>query len=228
MMWSSHSLRMSARKWDSLARCEAVCPRAQKPNKMSSALRRTFSLVLMVEPPGLAVLRVPEPPFRSNRGSPQRILLGQDGAGRETGVRRSNQGRSSFRGDPMQPRANLQPDESVVLEFDDLEPVRGFFEAAAQQGGFVVSLPRELKMFGRTAFAVSHAAGLRFEFQAEVIQVFPSGPGAFGTAFQLVGWGEAKQKELDRRLRTAARAASAEGGSDAEAAPDAGRPAADV
>lgn len=138
----------------------------------------------------------------------------------------------------MQPKVNLREDDGVVLEFDGLEPVSGFFEAAARQGGFVVSLPRELRMFGRTAFSVHDGAALRFEFEAEVIQVFPAGPGVYGTAFQLAGWSEAKQQELERRLRDAANPAIAEAAPDPDAAaaaadPDAGdpaatRPAADV
>ena len=46
----------------------------------------------------------------------------------------------------------------------------------------------------------------RFEisFTAEVVQAFPVA-GAFGTGFQLVGWDEKRQKELERRLKGGAK-----------------------
>jgi hypothetical protein len=50
---------------------------------------------------------------------------------------------------------------------------------------------------------------LRFGFEAEVIQLFPAGPGAFGTAFQMVGWSDKQRQELDRRLQLAGRLADA-------------------
>ena len=46
-----------------------------------------------------------------------------------------------------------------------------------------------------------------FDFEAEVVQVYPVS-GGFGTAFQLCDWGEAKEKDLEKKLKGRQRAVS--------------------
>jgi hypothetical protein len=110
-----------------------------------------------------------------------------------------------------------QEDGSLVLEFDQPDGIRAFFDAASSQGGFVLTLPRELKMFQTARLRVQLGAqDLRFGFEAEVIQLFPAGPGAVGTAFQLAGWTEKQRQELDRRLQLAGRTADSGAGPGAD------------
>jgi hypothetical protein len=104
----------------------------------------------------------------------------------------------------LQPKVTIQ-DGAVVLEFQDLDSIRGFIDSALRQNGFVVSAPRELKMFQRLPFRAQQGEHFRFGFEVEVIQIFPEGPGAFGTALQIVGWTAQKEKDLERRLQEAAR-----------------------
>jgi len=88
---------------------------------------------------------------------------------------------------------------SITLDFADLGEAEKFFEEVRQQSGFFLQLEVELKQFQRFA-VVATAPGLRFRFEAEVVQVFPAA-GGYGSAFQLCDWTPAKERELERRLK---------------------------
>ncbi len=94
----------------------------------------------------------------------------------------------------------LQDDDKIALAFDDLPEAEKFFAGLEEQQGFFLQLERELKQFQRLAVTATASGGFRFRFNAEAVQVFPAG-GSYGTAFQLVDWTPARDKELRRKLK---------------------------
>lgn len=98
-------------------------------------------------------------------------------------------------------RAVLEP-PTVHLELEDTDEARRFFDTAASENGFLVTLGEPLKQFASHPFHATTADGsFEFGFEARVLQVFPDGGGGFRTAFELAGWGEAKRADLARSLR---------------------------
>ena len=97
-------------------------------------------------------------------------------------------------------KATLQPeDNAATLEFASIDEVESFFAEVKEQTGFYVQLDRELKQYQKLTFTTVAPPKFSFDFEAEVIQVFP-GPAGCGTAFQLC-WKPGKSEELARRLK---------------------------
>ncbi len=97
-------------------------------------------------------------------------------------------------------RAELKPEGgAIALDLGGLEEAGKFFAEVEKQEGFFVELDRELKQFQRLEVTATATPGFRFRFAAEAVQVFPAA-GSYGTAFQLVDWTPAKERELQRRL----------------------------
>jgi len=91
-------------------------------------------------------------------------------------------------------------DAAIVLELDAVEEAESFFADVRRQQGFFLTLDQELKHLQRLAVTTT-APGFRFDFEAEVVQLFP-GAATCGTAFQLCGWGPKQEAALERKLRT--------------------------
>ncbi len=98
----------------------------------------------------------------------------------------------------MQPTVNAD-EGAITLGFEEPAAIGKFFEETEKQAGFFLQLARQPKQFQRFDLTAKAPRGVRFRFQAEVVQVFP-GAGGFGCAFQLYGWSESKKKELARKL----------------------------
>lgn len=97
-------------------------------------------------------------------------------------------------------RVTLTDDrDSALLEFDDLAEAEGFFADLRRQSGFFLTLDQELKHLRRVAVTATAAPRFQFDFEAEVVQLFP-GPAGWGTAFGLCDWGPKQEAELDRKL----------------------------
>jgi hypothetical protein len=96
---------------------------------------------------------------------------------------------------------------ALVLDFDAPEEIGEFYDQAESNPGFMLTVgadqpPRQYQSFQCTA---SGPDGVRFNFEAEAIQVFPR-PDSVGAAFQLRSWTELKTRELERRLQALATA----------------------
>lgn len=92
-------------------------------------------------------------------------------------------------------KATLQEKEdAITLDFDQVEDVEAWFGEVKEQTGFFVHLPRELKQYQKLTFTAVAPPRFYFDFEAEVIQVFPQA-GGWGTAFQLC-WRPGQSKEL--------------------------------
>lgn len=98
-------------------------------------------------------------------------------------------------------QAILQDDGTAIhLEFEDVPEAERFFADAREQSGFYLQLDRELKQFQRLAVTTT-APGFRFRCEAEVVQVF-AGVGDYGTAFQLCDWTQARERELELKVKS--------------------------
>lgn len=98
-------------------------------------------------------------------------------------------------GSPSTLKTKLEPQANeILLDFDAVAEVESFFDEVKEKSGFYLQLDRELKQYERLAMTAVAPPELVFEFEAEVIQVFPVS-GAFGTAFQLC-WRPGQSKDL--------------------------------
>ncbi len=96
-------------------------------------------------------------------------------------------------------KSTLQAEEdAITLEFDEVDAVETWFGEVKEQTGFFVQLDRELKQYQKLTFTAVVPPRFDFEFEAEVIQVFPQA-GGFGTAFQLC-WRPGQSKDLADKL----------------------------
>lgn len=106
----------------------------------------------------------------------------------------------------VRPRSTAFDGRTVRVELADPEAVETFFSEARAQEGFLLPLPASPKLY-ETLDLELVCPGFEIVFQARVIQVFdrPTAPpeGRYGVAFQREGWSEARQAELDRKLREA-------------------------
>jgi len=100
---------------------------------------------------------------------------------------------------------------AVVLTFPHREAVRAFFAAATAQGGFLIPLEVRPEPFATLAITASDGAGLELAFAARVVQISPRDSG-WTVALLLADWGEAKERELARALRSGGEPRGGEGG----------------
>ncbi len=97
-------------------------------------------------------------------------------------------------------KVTLQPsDDKATLDFEAVPEVEAFFEQVKSQTGFYIQLERELKQYQKLTFTANAPPRFSFDFEAEVIQVFPTAAGC-GTAFQLC-WRPGQSEELDRKIK---------------------------
>ena len=97
-------------------------------------------------------------------------------------------------------KATLQTDDhAVALEFDEVSEVEAWFGEVKEQTGFYLQLDRELKQYQKLTFTATAPPSFEFDFEAEVLQVFPGANGC-GTAFQLC-WRPGQSEELVRKLQ---------------------------
>lgn len=96
----------------------------------------------------------------------------------------------------MDPKAELK-DGRLRLGFERAGDAKEFVARALEQQGFMASLERELKVYQRLHLEF-WGEGWSVEAEAEVLQVFPTAAGRFGTALKLEGWTERKAKELEK------------------------------
>ncbi len=113
----------------------------------------------------------------------------------------------------------------LALSFADAQGVRTFFDRAAAEGGFLVSLPSELGFRQTVGVEARSADGVEFACTAEVSGVSKTADGEFRTALLLVGgWGPDQAERLERAVAAArgARGSEAAAGEPSAAAPAGG------
>lgn len=104
-------------------------------------------------------------------------------------------------------QAKIKDDASLDLEIASREEARTFFDEAKKTQGFYLVLDRQLQFFERLKALAWSDDGFEFGFEATVVQANPVS-GGFGTAFQFCGWNEAREKDLEKRLKRRQRVAS--------------------
>ena len=96
-------------------------------------------------------------------------------------------------------QATLNANEGLVtLDFGAVAEVESFFEEVKEQTGFFLQLDQELKQYQKLVFVAAAPPRFEFNFEAEVLQVFPGANGC-GTAFRLC-WQPGQSQELARKL----------------------------
>ncbi len=90
-------------------------------------------------------------------------------------------------------------DKTVRMELADIESAKGFFDELREKRSFFLQLEQALKQYERLTIVTTAPPSFDFEFEAEVLQVFPVA-GAHGTAFQLC-WQPGKSAELHEKLQ---------------------------
>ena len=111
----------------------------------------------------------------------------------------------------------------VDLAFPARDAVREFFRAAVEQGGFMIPLAARPQPFATLDLTARDGTGFELEFRARVVQMSDRG-GALTVAFLLADWNEAKDRELERKLRVEAAGPGAADGPADEARFDAASP----
>jgi hypothetical protein len=91
----------------------------------------------------------------------------------------------------------------------ELAEAESFIGDAKSQGGFLVTLPERPRPFSTFRFFLLGPGGFELRFSARVVQVFEQPNAGLQAAFQLEGWDEDRDRELERRAATARRAEEA-------------------
>lgn len=97
-------------------------------------------------------------------------------------------------------QATITDEGRLELEHPTLDDAKSFFEEARKTQGFYLVLDRQLEFFTRLPACARADKGFEFDFEAEVVQVYPVA-GGFGTAFQLHDWNDARAAELEKKLK---------------------------
>lgn len=97
--------------------------------------------------------------------------------------------------------ARMSPETGTLeLQAGSLDEARDFLDQAVRDGGFMVSLDRELPVLEPLDVRLSAGVGFELRFAARVVQRFDTATARYGTAFELLDWGESQERELERQL----------------------------
>ncbi len=91
---------------------------------------------------------------------------------------------------------------SIAVEVAEAEAVGTLIRTAREQGGFMLGLSARPEPFLVYRINFTTERGFNFSCQVKVLQIFEKG-GLITTAFQLEGWAQSKELELQRKLKEA-------------------------
>jgi len=103
----------------------------------------------------------------------------------------------------MQLSATLDGDV-ITAQLDDRSAAPELLRSATQQGGFMLGISAKPEPFAVYTIVLEADGEFRFDFQAQVVQIFDQGSAGLAAAFQLEHWSKAKDDELTRKLRAEA------------------------
>lgn len=90
---------------------------------------------------------------------------------------------------------------TLDLAFEDREETRTFFSDALNQQAFLLKLPERPQDFSTFSVVTRDPRDFELSFQACVVQIYPEEE-KFGAVFQILGWNDALESELHRKLNT--------------------------
>ena len=112
---------------------------------------------------------------------------------------------------------------TAALKFPGRDAIREFFAAARAQGGFLLPLDARPRPFATLELTAVDGSGFELVFRARVVQISDR-DGALTVAFLLADWNEAKDRELEHKLRAAESESAGEGAPAGEDEHDVGSP----